>query len=190
MRLVYFLPLGIIFLIVVSWWPHFGNNFRSVHKPDFASGDPSFSAGVDNPPRVVVAPVIPRRSYDARDDNPPREGVPLRGTPRVTVVPDWGPTPDDNQRGYRYRPPAPNPRNDEYRYPGDPPYIVTPNDDSRNSQKILLPNDIQVRMAILISLAMLIVSLKFLLSPSDPLERHWGFGALGTLVGFWLRGLS
>jgi hypothetical protein len=44
-------------------------------------------------------------------------------------------------------------------------------------------------MQIVVTLALLLACLLVVLSDKyDPNSKHWAFGMLGTIVGFWLRG--
>jgi hypothetical protein len=49
---------------------------------------------------------------------------------------------------------------------------------------------IRLVMQIVVSLALLLACLLVVLSNKyDPNSKHWAFGMLGTIVGFWLRGV-
>jgi hypothetical protein len=54
------------------------------------------------------------------------------------------------------------------------------------TQPIFTPNTI---MQIVISIVFISASLFVILSRRyAPTDRHWAYGALGTILGFWLRG--
>ena len=48
--------------------------------------------------------------------------------------------------------------------------------------------DMREWVQIIISVVLLIASLFVVLSPKyGPKDKHWAYGTIGTLVGFWLR---
>lgn len=46
----------------------------------------------------------------------------------------------------------------------------------------------RILMQIFLSMMLTIVSLKMITSPQyDPASKHWAYGVVGTVLGFWLR---
>jgi hypothetical protein len=53
----------------------------------------------------------------------------------------------------------------------------------------LKSSDYRVLMQVLLSLVLVGASLLIILSQAyDPNSKHWAFGTIGTIVGFWLKG--
>jgi len=54
----------------------------------------------------------------------------------------------------------------------------------------LSSEQVKLAMQIFISLVVLFAALYVVVIKSNatPAQKHWAFGALGTLVGFWLKG--
>jgi ABC-type Fe3+ transport system permease subunit len=74
---------------------------------------------------------------------------------------------------------------DAYAYKHRPPIVEKPARTETEQEA----NPLQIWMRVFLTLACLAASLTIILSSKyKPAEKHWAYGFVGTIIGYWFRG--